>query len=153
VEVTAADFRQHYELLSDEALLDTNPDELVDVARQCLEEEIARRGLNPAAGNDAPDQTQAPADPAAEEVLLASFTSGDELNLVRGLLVSASIPSRIENELSFMGGMELRLFVPAEFEQHALEILASEISDEELEAQAEAAGELEDEEASDNREV
>ncbi len=52
MEVTQADFRQHYELLSDDALLEINAEDLVDVARQCLEEEIANRGLNVAADDD-----------------------------------------------------------------------------------------------------
>ena len=143
MQVSQADFRQHYELLSDEALLEINPEELVDVARQCLEEEIAQRGLNVAA-DDTPEEIAAEAVPAEEdpgEVLIATFTSGDELSLARGLLQSAEIPSRVENPLAVMGGMELRLIVPAAFEEHALEVLGAEISDEELAAQAEAAGE------------
>jgi hypothetical protein len=149
VEVTQADFRQHYELLSDDALLEINADELVDVARQCLEEEIACRGLN-VAGEPPPEEI--PAEPEAGEddpgeVLIATFTSGDELNLARGLLQMAEIPSRVDNPLAVMGGMELRLFVPAAFEEHALEVLAAEISEEELAAQAEAAGEQEEEDS------
>lgn len=151
MEVSQADFRQHYELLSDEALLETNTEDLVDVARQCLEEEIERRGLN-AVADDSPEEVGAEiaAEPAAGEeeageVLIATFTNGDELNLARGLLQSAEIPSRVDNPLAVMGGMELRLFVPAAFEEHALEVLEAEISDEELAAQAEAAGELEEE--------
>ena len=62
------------------------------------------------------------------------------MNLARGLLQSAEIPSRVENPLAVMGGMELRLIVPAAFEEHALEVLGAEISDEDLAAQAEAAG-------------
>ena len=146
MEVSQADFRQHYELLSDEALLETNPEDLVDVARECLEEEIARRGLSVVA-DDTPQEVDEPA--AGEEnpgeILLATFTNGDELNLARGLLQSAEIPSRVENPLAVMGGMELRLIVPAAFEEHALEVLAAEISDEDLAAQAEAAGEQEEE--------
>ena len=38
--------------------------------------------------------------------------------------------------------IELKLLVPRSFEEQALEILAHEISDEELAAQAEAAGEF-----------
>jgi hypothetical protein len=143
VEVTQADFRQHYELLSDEALLEINAEDLVDVARQCLEEEIAQRGLNVA---PAESHEEIAAEPSAGEedpgeVLIATFTSGDELNLARGLLQSAEIPSRVENPLAIMGGMELRLIVPAAFEEHALEVLGAEISDDDLAAQAEAAGE------------
>jgi hypothetical protein len=133
-------------LLSDDALLEINPAELVDVARQCLEEEITQRGLLVAA-DEAPKEIAA--EPAAGEedlgeVLIATYTSGDELNLARGLLQSAEIPSRVENPLAVMGGMELRLIVPAAFEEHALEVLGAEISEEDLAAQAEAAGEREE---------
>jgi mannose/fructose-specific phosphotransferase system component IIA len=145
VEGTLADFRQHYELLSDEALLEVDPDDLVDAARQCFEEEVARRGLNAVAGDSTGEVQAASASgvdekAGEEEVLIATFISGDELNLARGLLQSASIPSRVENPLALMSGMELRLIVPAAFEEQALEILAAEISEEELAAQAEAAG-------------
>jgi hypothetical protein len=44
-----------------------------------------------------------------------------------------------------LGGFQLRLLVPAAFEADALEVLESQISDEELAAQAEAAGTMEDE--------
>ncbi len=126
--------------------LETNPEDLVDVARQCFEEEVARRGLDvgadtPVGGDDARPQSH-----DAEEVLIATFTSGDELNLARGLLQSASIPSRVENPLALVAGMELRLIVPAEFEEQALEVLGAEISEDELAAQAEAAGEFEERE-------
>jgi hypothetical protein len=148
VEVSQADFRQHYELLSDEALLEINAEDLVDVARQCFEEEIANRGLNAAAAADVPEEAAAESLAGEEEpgeVLIATFTNGDELNLARGLLQIAGIPSRVENPLAVMGGMELRVFVPVAFEEHALEVLAAEISEEELAAQAEAAGEQEEE--------
>ena len=142
MQVSPADFRQHYELLSDEALLEINAEDLVDVARQCLEEEIANRGLNVAAVEPPEEIAAEPAAGEEEpgEVLIATFTNGDELNLARGLLQSAEIPSRVENPLAVMGGMELRLIVPAAFEEHALEVLGAEISDEDLAAQAEAAG-------------
>ena len=147
MDVSQADFRQHYELLSDEALLEINAEDLVDVARQCLEEEIANRGLNAAAA-DVPEEVVAESLAGEEEpgeVMIATYTNGDELNLARGLLQIAGIPSRVENPLAVMGGMELRVFVPVAFEEHALEVLAAEISEEELAAQAEAAGEQEEE--------
>jgi hypothetical protein len=51
----------------------------------------------------------------------------------------------MENELAPLGGFQLRLLVPSAFKEEALEVLESEISEEELAAQAEAAGELEEE--------
>ncbi len=46
VDVTAEDFRRHYESLSDEALLEIDTSELVELARNCHAEEVARRELD-----------------------------------------------------------------------------------------------------------
>ncbi len=145
MDVTAADFRQHFEILSDEALLETNRDDLVEVARQCYDEEIARRGLNAA---EEPAETPAeiagpPVGDGPKMVQIATFLSGEELNLARGLLDEASIPYHVVNPLAALGGIELRLMVPADLEEQSLEILAYEVSEEELAAQAEAAGMME----------
>ena len=42
------DLRRHYAMLSDEALLDTNRSELVEIAQGVYDEELARRQLRPA---------------------------------------------------------------------------------------------------------
>jgi hypothetical protein len=141
VEVTPADFRKHFEILSDAALLETNREDLVDIAKQCFDEEVSRRGLN--VTDDSPEIAGQASEPQAsggeELVLLATFISGDEVNLVRGLLESAEIPSHVVNPLGSLAGIEFRLMVPAAFEEQALEVLEMQISDEELAAQAEAA--------------
>lgn len=145
MEVTSADFRRHFEILSDAALLETNREDLVDIARQCFDEEVSRRGLN--AADNPPEidgeATEPPASGGEELVLLGTFVSGDEVNLVRGLLESASIPSHVLSPLGSLAGIEFRLMVPASFEEHALEVLEMQISDEELAAQAEAAAPFE----------
>jgi hypothetical protein len=147
VEVSLDDFRRHFELLSDETLLATNRDELVEGARECYDEEVARRGLN-----SPPDEPVAAEAITTEEshqaedlVLIATYIIPDEASLARGLLESAEIPFRLENELAPLGGFQLRLLVPAAFEADALEVLESEISEEELAAQAEAAAMIEEE--------
>ena len=60
---------------------------------------------------------------------------------------SASIPARLENESLGLGAFQLRLLVPAAYEQDALEVLEYEISDEDLAAQAEEAGDFSDDES------
>jgi hypothetical protein len=150
MEVSLDDFRRYFELLSDESLLATNREELVEGGRQCYDEEVARRGLNapPAeeiAQEGAPETHQT--NPGDELVLIATYLIPDEANLARGLLQSAEIPYRMENELAPLGGFQLRLLVPAAFEAEALEVLESEISEEELAAQAEAAGAMAEEES------
>ncbi len=138
---TPEDFQRHFEILSDEALLETNRDELVEMAREVYDEEIARRGLGPEEREElAPDGELQPTDAVDEMVLIATFGFPEEANMARGLLESASIPSQIKNELAAVGGFEASLLVPASFEKQAIEILESQISDEELAAQAEAAG-------------
>lgn len=145
MEVTLADFRRHFEILSDAALLETNREDLVDIAKQCFDEEVSRRGLN--AADDPPEidgEASGPRAGSGEElVLLATFVSGDEVSLVRGLLESASIPSHVVSPLGSLAGIEFRLMVPAAFEEHALEVLEMQISDEDLAAQAEAAATFE----------
>lgn len=142
MEVTAADFRKHFALLSDEALLEINRGDLVEIAQQCLDEEVARRQLNRAEPRTetAREQPQHEASRAEELVHVATFLTGEELSMARGLLEEAAIPYHIENPLAALGGIELRLMVPASLEEQALEILSAEISEEELAAQAEAAG-------------
>jgi hypothetical protein len=143
MEISLDDFRRHFELLSDETLLSTNREELVEGGKQCYDEEVARRGLNSPPGEEIAENAAAEthqANPGEELILIATYLIPDEANLARGLLQSAEIPFRLQNELAPLGGFQLRLLVPAAYEAEALEVLDSEISEEELAAQAEAAG-------------
>ena len=45
MKVSAEDFRRQYADLSDEALLDVDRQDLVELARTCYDEELARRQL------------------------------------------------------------------------------------------------------------
>jgi hypothetical protein len=148
VEVNLDDFRRHFEILSDDALLETNREDLVEAARGCYDEEVARRGLNtPVAEPIAEEGSADHADPGDELVLIATYNIPEEANFARGLLQSAEIPFHLANEYVALGGFQLRLMVPKAFEEQALEVLETEISDEELAAQAEAAGIAEEEES------
>jgi len=146
VEVSRDDFRRHFELLSDETLLGTNRDELVENARSVYDEEIERRGLNaPPEGEEGEPMPDAVVPGGDEElVLIATYNIPDEASLARGLLQSAEIPYLLQNDYVALGGIELRLLVPKVFEEEALEILQHELTEEELAAQAEAAGVLEE---------
>jgi hypothetical protein len=151
VEVKLDDFRRHFELLSDESLLSTNREELVEAARRVYDEEIERRGLNapPEESTEAAEAAAAAGhgvDPADELVVIATYNIPEEASLARGLLESAGIPYQIDNEYAALGGLQLRLWVPASLEADAVEILEMELSEEELAAQAEAAGVAEGEE-------
>jgi hypothetical protein len=148
VEISRDDFRRHFDLLSDEALLEVNRGELVEAARPVYDEELERRGLN-ATAEAAPEDELMPASVAPGEgeelVLVASYNVPDEASLARGLLQSAEIPYILQNDYVALGGIELRLLVPKQFQEQAIEILQHELSEEELAAQAEAAGYIDEE--------
>jgi hypothetical protein len=137
LDVTAEDFTRHYESLSDEALLEIDPNELTAIARGCCADELARRGLDSGEGDDR-DATEPAAATAAEEeetlVCIVEYDYPDEADLARGLLEAAEIPATIESEPGVV-----RLMVPEKFSKDALMMLVSPLSDEELAAQAEAA--------------
>jgi hypothetical protein len=137
LDVTAEDFTRHYESLSDEALLELDPEELTAVARACLAHELTRRGLDSGEGNDEDTAEPAAATAAEEEeqlVCIVEYDYPDEADLARGLLEAAEIPAKIESEPGVV-----RLMVPERFSKEALTMLVAPLSDEELAAQAEAA--------------
>ena len=137
MQVDLDDFRRRYAELSDEALLELDRDELVDLARDCYDAELARRGLRRSSSPPPAAEVQ----DHGELVEVAIFSSSSEADLARALLESAAIPCYSENEFA---GKTLRvsdgfrLFVAANLLDNAREILNSPVSDEELIAQAEA---------------
>lgn len=149
MQINLDDFRRHFELLSDDSLLAVNRQELVGAAQGVYDEELERRGLAAPvdveeAAEPMPDRVSTGADD--ELVLVASYNIPDEASLARGLLQSAEIPFLLQNDMVALGGIELRLMVPKQYEEEALEILNHELTDEELAAQAEAAGYAEENE-------
>jgi Putative prokaryotic signal transducing protein len=151
VQIDPEDFKRHYALLSDDALLEIDRDELVDAARPYYDAELADRNLV------LPEtEESAPADQGSEDghgqtedgpQLVGTFLSLEDANLARGLLQSADIPCSLENEYMAQrsGNGALRLMVPASAYDRACEILEFEISEEDLIAQAEAEASKDDE--------
>jgi len=143
LDITTEDFRRHFDLLSDEALLDTKREELTEVAQQCLDEELAKRGLH-AAGEEVPEEDEPAADepsPEQEElVVVATYDDAEEADGAKALLDEANIPSRLVQDATDMEGTQMELLVPATDLFKALDALGLHLSDEELAAQAEAAG-------------
>ena len=156
MDVSLDDFRRHFGILSDDALLATHREDLVESAQQCLDEELSRRGLltgAPGSGEIVAEPTEADPDSSGgEPVSIATYTVAEEASLARGLLRIASIPCHLANEYTGLGGFQLELMVPAAYVEQALEVLGAEISDEELAAQAEAAGAPESEFEEEQRE-
>ena len=141
MQIDPEDFKRHYAMLSDAALLEIDRDELVDVARACYDAELAERNLaidEPQPSAPPVETTDSPADGNLQ--LVETFLSMEEANFARGLLQSADVPCSLENEFSaaYSGAGALRLLVPASAYDRACEILETEISDEDLTAQAEA---------------
>jgi hypothetical protein len=131
------EFRRHYASLSDEGLLEIDRDELVEIAQQCYDEELAQRGIAlHSEAETTPDESSVP----REWVLAAAYLTAEEANLAHDMLASAEIPARLasNNTSAWTGTGEIRLMVPADMLAEAETILASPISDEELAAQAEA---------------
>jgi len=146
MKATADDFHRAYSQLSDEALQALNREELTDDAREVYDEELASRGL--ASGEPEAEAAAAPGE--ADLVEIARFDNTDELELARSLLKSADIPSFLSSDPAVPGIFRAtraawhELYVRPEDADEALAVLESEISEDELAEQAEAAG-IEDE--------
>jgi len=149
MQVNPEDFRRRFENLSDDALLEIVRDDLTDVARDYYDAELAKRGLTPQveAGASVPIPTED--SPEGELELAGEFGSSQEMAVARSLLRASGIPSYVQADFSgILAATEedTKLYVPASYLEQARELLANPLSDEELAAQAVAAGEEFDEE-------
>jgi hypothetical protein len=152
MKVDAEDFRRVYDAMNDEALLAVDRDELVDVAQQCYDAELVKRGLVTEEEVEETTVVTEVTEERQEMVELATFTDVDDARMALALLKTAEIPCWLENAASSAIGYignpafgEFRLSVPPAYLEQAQEVLETEISEEELAAQAEAAG-IEEEE-------
>jgi hypothetical protein len=151
------ELREQYAELSDEALLAVNPEELVPMAQECYRTELAKRGLEP----EALAEPEGPMNhlngetgkPAGQVVPAGDYGSPDEANLAKAMLKAAGIPCALSTEYSgsvnlgpYGSNNAIYALVPESLLEEAQEVLASEISEEELAAQAEAAAPEEEEE-------
>ena len=141
------DFTEQYRGMSDSELLALERTELNEVARQCYDGELARRGLTletappPAEepeslpGDLPPDgdvMLEQPPGEAVEEDLApaAIYASRNEAQAARGLLQAAAIPAFLENAALGTDGAprnplgDWRLLVPASYLDEARELLS-----------------------------
>src|ERR1039457_2711163 len=134
MKVSMEDFRRQYAGLSDEALLDVDRQDLVELARACYDDELARRQLKTPAPAPAPTPEHAPEPHGeAEEFAVAeTYESQEEARLARELLRAAGIRAHL-------GAGGLVLLVPLSTREDAREVLDAQISDEAL-AEAATAG-------------
>jgi PhnB protein len=131
MKVSVEDFRRQYAGMSDDALLEVDRRELVDLARTCYDEELARRQLK-APPPPVPEDLPEPHDEAEEFAVAETYESQEEAKLARELLRSAGIRAHL-------GANGLALLVPVSTREDAREVLDAQISDEAL-AEAAAAG-------------
>jgi PhnB protein len=125
MKVSVEDFRRQYAGLSDEALLDVDRRELVDMARACYDQELARRQLKtPAPAPGAAPEPQPPAE-VEEFAVAAAYESPEEAKLAREFLRAAGIRAQL-------GTNGLTLLVPVSTREDAREVLDAQISDEAL---------------------
>ena len=142
MDVKAQDFKDHFHLLSDEALLAVNRDDLVPIAQQCLDEEIAARGLDTVAVVVEDEPVAAEDEPSPEEeelAVVATYDVAEDGEAARQTLEDAGIPARLIQNPDDMEGTQMELMVPESKIFQALDALGLRISEEELAAQAEAA--------------
>lgn len=123
--MTREEFSRHYASLSDEGMREIDRADLIDAARECYDEELARRGLTV---EGAAPEVDAAAMGDTVWVPLDTFTQS-ELDLVRVLLDEAAVPFTVNKD-----GV---LFVPESMLEQAQEVLVTEVSEEDLIAQAE----------------
>ncbi len=155
MQVNPEDFRRRFENLSDDALLEIVRDDLTEVARDFYDAELAKRGLTPQVQPGASVPIPTEKSPEGDLELAAEFGSSQEMAVARSLLRASGIPSYVQADFSgILAATEedTKLYVPASYLEQAQELLATPLSEEDLAAQAEAAGE-EWEESDDDEEL
>jgi len=139
---SADDFKRLYAGMPDEELRSLAREELTEVARQCYDAELARRGLpatpprraiQPVAVAEEPEEIAPESDdPVAEAVReeeeedlapAAIFTSREEAKAARSLLQSVGIPAFLEDDTLTAGGF--RLLVAVSYAGQAREVLSA----------------------------
>ncbi|MGO4879908.1 MAG: hypothetical protein ACLP59_03685 [Bryobacteraceae bacterium] len=142
---SAEDFKHLYAEMPDEELRSLVRTELNDLARQCYDAEMARRGLSPPGARRPVPPAAVPEEPeplvrgpihplddaAVEEVdaeadedlaAAAVFNSREEAKAARAKLQSAALPAFLEDDTVAGGGF--RLLVAASYVDQARQVLA-----------------------------
>jgi hypothetical protein len=122
-----SDFQEHFSSLSDQALMETKREELVQAAKAVYDQELTRRGLTSL--EDDEGETLSPELSSGEKlVTVVEFESAEDAAQAQAQLKKNGIPAYIA------------VAVPAAFAKQAVSLLDPGISDEELAALAESAG-------------
>jgi hypothetical protein len=145
VDTNLSDVRKHVALLSDEALLEVNREDLTEAAQGIYEEEVARRGL--AWPVEEEPEAAGPISVGGNLVSVSKYDTLEDARFARDLLRNEGIPAWFAGELALkksdsdpLAGLEL--LTQADYLEQAQMLLSAEISEEELARQAEEAGAL-----------
>ncbi len=153
MQIKAEDIRRHYESLSDEALLEIDPTELTEVARQCYQTEMEKRGLTedaPPAGEEwatddeaiedtgvDPDWLEHASCPVSYRAVPGSNHAAD-VSRARDVLTDAGIPCHVSvippDPNSGSHYDEYQILVPAGLNLKAVSVLDCEIFNPDMEA-------------------
>ena len=125
MKVSVEDIRRQYASLSDDALLDDDRRDQVDLARTCYDEELARRQLKAAPPAPSTAHASEPDGEAEEFVVAETYESQEHAKLARELLRGAGIRAHL-------GAGGLALLVPVSTREDAREVLEAQMSDEAL---------------------
>jgi len=138
---SADDFKQLYAEMPDEELRSLVREDLTEVARQCYDDELKRRGVQAApvrrsmppvvAAQEPEEIAPEPEEPLEEAEVereeeedlapAAIFPSREKARAAKGLLQSAAIPAFLEDDTVASGGF--RLLVAASYVEQAREVL------------------------------
>jgi hypothetical protein len=152
VELDSEDLRQHYAMLSDEALIAVDRSELIHTAQQAYDQESRSRRLQP--GRTGEQTSYYDSDgiggpkPAwlGDSACAGAFASlpgenaASDAAAARDILEAAGIPwyieaLKVDSESGPQPQYELRLLVPGKFNLEAVSVLDKEIFNAELEAE------------------
>src|SRR5579862_6592133 len=104
MKIEAEDFRRQYAGLNDDALLAIDREELIPLAQQCYDAELAARGLDaPATEEEGPEETAQNA--PVNLVELAVFDNPTEAAVARNLMRLAEIPCMLSTDLPLVGSV------------------------------------------------
>jgi hypothetical protein len=156
LQIDLEELRRHYSLLSDEALVALNRDELIEAAQKCYEEELERRGLNEVQESDLVpeeqgyagtfDETGVDPDWLQDGACVCSFVSqpggsaASDADNAREALQNAGVPCDVSvaEVAAATGGQqaqhEYRVMVPAALNLKATSILDLQFFNPQLEA-------------------
>jgi hypothetical protein len=139
------DLRRQYEAMTDEALLAVERGDLIEIAQQCYDEELVKRGM--ALADDVPEELEAEPEPdwMDDAACACSFNSRsgraptEDINIAREALETAGIPCylqvrKMETADGQQSADEYDLLIPAQYSMQALSVLDKEIYNAEAEA-------------------